>query len=85
LSNTLDKSTGFADIKYKSNSKEGVSSMEHFNSFTMSTISHHSFMRWSKMKTVNEQKERETARFFDPTSLDEDSMERDLMITAFSA
>ena len=59
--------------------------MEHFNSFNMSTISHHSLRRWSKMTTANEQKERSAARVFDPTNLDEDSMERDLMITAFSA
>jgi hypothetical protein len=59
--------------------------MEHFYSFTMSTISHHSFMRWSKIKTISEQKERAAARVFDPSTLEEDSMERDLMITAFSA
>lgn len=58
--------------------------MEHFF-LNMSTISHHSFMRWSKDSARNRKEEKPVTMVFDPCSFDEDSIERDFMVTAFSA
>jgi hypothetical protein len=78
----LDNLINFADRYYKSNSKEGVSSMEHF--FTMSTIKHHSFMRWNNSAKAKKD-EKAVTPIFDPCDLEEDSMERAFMVTALSA
>lgn len=58
--------------------------MEHFYSFTMSTINHHSFMRWNN-SVKSAKKEKEVAPVFDPCSFDENAMEREFMVTALSA
>lgn len=51
-----------------------------------SQINHHSFMRWSDKEATETKKNiRNTTQVFDPMSLDFDSLERDLMVTAFSA
>ncbi len=53
--------------------------------FTMSRINHHSFLRWSDERKKSKKEEKATQRAFDPMSLPEDCMERELMLTAFSA
>jgi hypothetical protein len=52
----------------------------------MSKINHHSFMRWSEEKRPSSKKEEKAGRLgFNPMELPEDSMERSMMLTAFSA
>lgn len=59
--------------------------MEHFFCMNMSTISHHSFMRWQKNSAKVKKEEKAVAMVFDPFSLEEDDMERAFMLTALSA
>ncbi|GAB4268504.1 MAG: hypothetical protein Kow0029_03940 [Candidatus Rifleibacteriota bacterium] len=58
--------------------------MEHFYRLNMCTISHHSFMRWAETGAAKKE-ERVVNRIFDPANFDEDSMEREFMLTALSA
>jgi len=65
--------------------KEGVSSMEHFFCMNMSTITHHSFMRWQKNSARAKKEEKAVAKVFDPFSPEVDEMDRAYMLTALSA
>jgi len=59
--------------------------MEPWMSFTKSRINHHSFLRWAKDGSKSKKEEKVADRVFNAMMFDDDCMDKDQMLTAFSA
>ncbi|MBU1105509.1 MAG: hypothetical protein KKB51_02480 [Candidatus Riflebacteria bacterium] len=58
--------------------------MEHYLNFSQSQFNH-SFVRWVKDGSRSKKEGKAADKIFNPAALDDDCMDKDLMLTAFSA